>query len=60
MTQKPCPGCGTKRENPAAPCPNCGYAKDPGFRKKLLQFIVLFAILGTLWLLFLTKGSWLG
>lgn len=60
MPPKNCPGCGTRREDPNAPCPTCGYVKIPGFHKKLLQFIALFAILGLLWLLFLLKDSWLG
>lgn len=59
MTQVKCPGCGTVLEDPAAPCPKCHYAKNPEFRKKVLQFVVLFAILGTLWLLFLSKDLWL-
>ena len=53
MSEVICPGCGTKMENGGAPCPTCGYAKDPAFKKKVLQFSVLFAILGALWLYFL-------
>lgn len=60
MAHTKCPGCGTKREDPAAPCPTCGYAKVPEFGKKVLQFAVLFAILGALWLLFLLKDRWMG
>ncbi len=60
MTQKRCRGCGAPRDDATTPCPTCGYTRDPGFRKKLLQFVILFAILGTLWLLFLTKDLWLG
>lgn len=60
MAQSKCPGCGADRENETAPCPNCGYARNPEMRKKVLQFVLLFGILGTLWLLFLTKGMWLG
>lgn len=53
MAPKACPGCGTKRDDPAAPCPTCGYTKDPKLGKKVLQFVLLFAILGFFWLLFL-------
>jgi hypothetical protein len=59
MKRSDCRACGAPLPDPAAPCPKCGYAQDPAFRRKLLQFIVLFAILGLLWLLFLTKGLWL-
>lgn len=48
-----CPGCGNRHEANGAPCPVCAYRKDPQFRKKLLQFTALFAILGGLWLCFL-------
>lgn len=60
MPDEYCPGCGASRKDPAAPCPTCGYQKNPDFRKRLLQFTVLFAILCTLLLLFLTKEFWLG
>lgn len=50
MAQFICPGCGTKMEDNGVPCPLCGFKADPEFRKKVLQFIVVFAILGTLFL----------
>lgn len=59
MGQKTCRACGAPLTDPAAPCSRCGFAKDPAFQRKLLQFILLFAILGILWLLFLSKGLWL-
>lgn len=60
MNTTRCRGCGTPLENPDAPCPTCGFRKIPDFRKKVLQFAALFAILGLIWLLFLTKSLWLG
>jgi len=58
MASTNCPGCGEARPDPEVPCPRCGYKKDPAFFNKLAKFSVLFAILGVLWLLFLTKGMW--
>lgn len=58
MTSKYCPGCGTERTDPNAPCSKCGYQKDPEFSKKLIKFAILFAILGLIWMLFLTKNMW--
>lgn len=40
-------------ENNGVPCPFCGFKADPEFRKKVLQFIAVFVILGALWLTFL-------
>lgn len=58
MASQNCPGCGEVLVDTAAPCPRCGYAKDPLFFNKLLKFSGIFAVLGVLWLLFLTKGMW--
>jgi hypothetical protein len=44
-------------ESGGTPCPTCGYRKDPGFTKKVLQFSLLFAILGALWLYFLMTNA---
>ena len=60
MTAKRCPGCGHELTEPKGPCPTCGYRKDPEFVKKLIQFFILFAILGVLWIFFLTKDLWSG
>lgn len=57
MSEVICPGCGTKMDGGGAPCPTCGYQKDPGFMKKVLQFSLLFAILGALWLYFLWANT---
>ena len=48
MAQLICPGCGTKMEDNGVPCPFCGFKTDPEFRKKVLQFVIVFAILGAL------------
>ena len=40
-------------EDNGVPCTFCGFKADPEFRKKVLQFVVVFAILGALWLCFL-------
>lgn len=50
MAQFICPGCGTKMEDNAVPCPLCGFKVDPDFRKKVLQFVAVFVILGALFL----------
>lgn len=50
MAQIICPGCGTRMEDNGVPCPLCGFKQDPDFKKKVLQFITLFAILGALFL----------
>ncbi len=55
-----CPGCGQVIEDPSAPCPTCKFQRDPEFKQKLIKFSILFTIFGVLWLLFLTKGMWLG
>ena len=58
MASNNCPGCGEERTDPSAPCPRCGYRKDPDIYKKLAKFILIFVVLGILWLLFLTKDLW--
>ena len=58
MTVKNCRACDEAISDPNAPCPRCGFKKDPLFSQKLWKFSLLFAIMGTLWLLFLTKDMW--
>lgn len=50
MAEFYCPGCGTKMEDNGVPCPFCGFSADPDFRKKVLQFVTLFAILAAVFL----------
>ncbi len=58
MASLNCPGCGELLPKDGAPCSTCGFKKIPGFTRKLVTFVAIFVVLGTLWLLFLTKGEW--